>query len=60
MYYAFIGKELRVSDERKPVSFRTDLETFRLLTALARKLGLSKAGVFALAIRRLAEKEGVG
>lgn len=47
-------------EERKPVSFRTDLETFRLLVALAKRLGLSKAGVFALAMRRLAETEGVG
>lgn len=46
-------------EDRKPVSFRTDQETFRLLVALAKKLGVSKAGVFALAIRRLAEKERV-
>lgn len=46
-------------EERKPVSFRTDLETFRLLVALAKKLGVSKAGIFALAIRRMAETEGV-
>jgi len=48
-----------MTEERKPVSFRTDEETYRLLAAVAKKLGLSKAGVFALAIRRLAEMEGV-
>lgn len=45
--------------ERHPVSFRIEPETMRLLVALARKLGISKAGIFALAIRRLAEKEGI-
>lgn len=48
-----------MQEPRKPVSFRVDAETFRLLTALTKKLGLSKFGVFALAVRRLAEKEGI-
>ena len=45
--------------QRKPVSFRIEPETLRLLIALSKKLGLSKAGIFALAIRRLAEQEKV-
>lgn len=48
-----------MSSERKPVSFRIEPETMRLLVALTKKLGLSKAGIFALAIRRLAQQEGV-
>lgn len=44
---------------RRPVSFRVEPETYRLLVALTKKLGLGKAAVFRLAVRKLAEQEGV-
>ncbi len=46
-------------DERRPVSFRITPETGRLLELLSKRLGVSKAGVLALAIREMAERRGI-
>lgn len=46
-------------DERQPVSFRISSETARLLDVLSKRLGVSKAGVLALAIREMAERRGI-
>ncbi len=46
-------------DERQPVSFRITAETGRLLEVLSKRLGVSKAGVLALAIREMAERRGI-
>ena len=46
-------------DERQPVSFRITPETGRLLDLLSKRLGVSKAGVLALAIREMAERRGI-
>lgn len=48
-----------MSEERHPVSFRLTRETGRLLDALAKRLGLSKAGVVALSLREMAERRGI-
>ena len=46
-------------DARKPVTFRVTPETGRLLDLMSRRLGISKAAVFALAIREMAERRGI-
>ncbi len=48
-----------MTEERQPVSFRIAPETRRLLEVLSKRLGVSKAGVLALAIREMAERRGV-
>lgn len=48
-----------LTEPRPTLAFRLDLETFRILVALAKRLGQTKAGVFALAIRGLAKGEGI-
>jgi hypothetical protein len=44
---------------RRMISFRSTQETGRLLDVLSRRLGLSRAGVFALALREMAERRGI-
>ena len=44
---------------RKPTSIRLSIEGKRLQQALADKLGLSASAVIELALRRLAEQEGI-
>ncbi len=46
-------------DERQPVSFRITPETGRLMELLSKRLGVSKAGVLALAVREMAERRGI-
>ncbi len=41
------------------MSFRVTPETGRLLDTLAKRLGVSKAAVLALAIREMAERRGI-
>lgn len=48
-----------MSEERHPVSFRLTAETSRILDALSKRLGVSKAGVVALSLREMAERRGV-
>ena len=48
-----------MSEERHPVSFRLTPETARLLDVLAKRLGVSKAGVLALALREMAERRSI-
>lgn len=48
-----------MSEDRQPVSFRLTPETARILEALSKRLGVSKAGVVALALREMAERRGV-
>lgn len=45
--------------EVKSTSIRLTLEAKRLITELAVKLGVHKSSVIELAIRKLAEKEGL-
>jgi len=44
---------------KKPTSIRLSVEGKRLQKALADKLGLSESAVIELALRRLAEQEGI-
>lgn len=44
---------------KKATSIRISEEAVRLLLALSKKLGLTKAALIELAIRKLAEREGV-
>lgn len=44
---------------KNPTSFRLSPEAFNLITKLCEKLGLSKASVLEMAIRKLAEQEGI-
>jgi antitoxin component of RelBE/YafQ-DinJ toxin-antitoxin module len=44
---------------KKPTSIRLSAEGKRLQKALADKLGLSASAVIELALRRLAEQEGI-
>ena len=46
-------------EDRQPVSFRVTAETARLLDALSKRLGISKAAVLALSIREMAERRGI-
>jgi predicted DNA-binding protein len=48
-----------MSEDRQPVSFRLTPETARILDALAKRTGLSKAGVIALSLRESAERRGI-
>lgn len=45
---------------KHPTSFRLSHEALRLLAALAKKLGLNKAGTLEVMIRDRAKAEGVG
>lgn len=44
---------------KQPTSLRLSPEAKRLLTELARKLGVTQAAIVEIAIRRLAEIEGI-
>ena len=45
--------------EKRSFNLRISPEALRLIAALATKLGVSKAAVFEMAIRKLAKEEGV-
>lgn len=47
------------AEVRKATSLRLTREADRLVAALAARLGLSRSAVIELAVRRLAEREGV-
>jgi predicted transcriptional regulator len=44
---------------KHPTSYRLSAEALRLIDQLATKLGLGKTAVLELAIRKLAEREGL-
>jgi hypothetical protein len=56
-----IGSEANMTEETKKrsTSVRLTPEALRLLALLNRKLGVNQSGVIELAIRRLAQAEGV-
>jgi predicted transcriptional regulator len=45
--------------EKKSTSIRLSDEARRLVTELAKKLGVHKSSILEMAIRKLAEKEGL-
>lgn len=51
--------DILASMGKTATAFRLSAVALQLLTTLSRKLGLSKAGVVELALRRLADLEGV-
>jgi hypothetical protein len=48
-----------VSDKKRSTSFQLSPEGLLLLKRLSRRLGLSQASVVELAVRKLADAEGV-
>lgn len=46
-------------DDEKVLSFRMNLETWRLLGELAKKRGLSKTAILILLVQDAAKREGV-
>lgn len=46
-------------EKKRPTAVRLTPEAYRLIGELAAKLGVSRTAVIELAIRRLAEREGI-